>query len=121
MDRRSVLKGTIGLGTISLGTIALAGCLGDDEPEFTLSVVDYDFGENDDGDLQTTAVVSNAGNTHQEGTLYVRTDVNDDSLVRIREVSLDAHKIREYTITYDIPYADVTSFSMDVDVEPPEN
>jgi hypothetical protein len=116
MDRRSVLQGAIGLGTI-----ALAGCLGDDEQDFTLSVVDWDFGENDEGYLQTWAVVSNAGNNHQEGTLYVRADVNDDSLVRVRDVSLDAHKTREYTITYDILMEDVTSFSMDVDVEPPEN
>lgn len=121
MDRRSVLKGTVGLGTISLGTIALAGCLGDDEPDFTLSVVDWDFGADDEGYLQTTAVVSNAGNNHQEGTLYVTTDVNDDSLVRVRNVSLDAHKTREYTITYDILMEDVTDFSMDVNVEPPEN
>ena len=121
MDRRSVLKGAIGLGTIGLGTTTLAGCLGEEEPEFTLSVVDYDFGENNEGYLQTTAIVSNAANYHQEGTLYVRADVNDDSLVRVRDVSLDPHKTREYTITYDILYADVTNFSMDVDVEPPEN
>ncbi|MFW5924097.1 MAG: hypothetical protein ACOCSP_00705 [archaeon] len=113
MDRRSVLQGAVGLATV-----ALAGCLGGDEEEFTLNVVDYDFGENETGHLETTAVVSNTGNEPQDGTLYVRADVDDDSLVRVRDVSLDAHETREYAITYDIEMETVSNFSMDVEIEP---
>ncbi|MFB6124531.1 MAG: hypothetical protein ABEJ59_01065 [Halanaeroarchaeum sp.] len=113
MQRRRVLAGVAGLGTA-----ALAGCLGGSKDRFTLEVAHTDFGANDEGYLSVTVTVSNVGNDHQEGTLYVDSKLNDRSLVRVREVALDAHETGEYSIDYDVKWADVRSFSPNADVEP---
>lgn len=112
MERRTVLRAT---GTVLLGLTA--GCLGDDEPEFMLRVVDENFDAGPNGNLTVWVTVSNPGNERQSGTVYVTAELNDDSMVRVRDVTLDAHETTEITITYDHAYDDVTSFSLDASVE----
>lgn len=111
MERRTVLKTT---GTLILGLTA--GCLGDDEAEFMLRVVDQDFGPGPDGNLTVWVTVSNPGNERQSGTVYVTAKLNDESTVRVREVTLDAHETTEVSISYDVAYDDVNSFSLDASV-----
>jgi len=113
MERRRLLEGALGVGVA-----ALAGCLGRQEDPFTLKVVNLDFGGDADGYLQVTVTVSNVGNDPQEGTLYVNSKLNDEALVRVRDVALEAHATRDYTISYDVKYDDVTSFSPHADIEP---
>ncbi|MBS3760498.1 hypothetical protein [Halodesulfurarchaeum sp.] len=115
MERRTVLRAT---GTVLLGLTA--GCLGDDEPEFMLRVVNQNFGAGPDGNLTVWVTVSNPGNERQSGTVYVKADLNDDSMVRVRDVTLDAHETTEIQITYDQVYDDVTSFTLDASVEESE-
>jgi hypothetical protein len=115
MDRRTVLRGA---GTVLIGVTA--GCLGSGEEEFTLEVVNEDFGPGPDGEVVVTATVSNLGNEAQSGTLYVTTEINDESLVRVREVTLDPHETQTFEIAYDQAYDGVTSLSVDADVEPLE-
>jgi hypothetical protein len=113
MNRRTFLASLTGVGTV-----ALAGCLGSDESRFTLSVADYDFGENEDGYLEAWATVSNVGNERQAGTLYFHGDLNGEPLVRVRDVELDGHETRKYTVTYDVKWEDVRSYSIEVEIEP---
>ncbi|MFW6003655.1 MAG: hypothetical protein ACOCPT_04465 [Halanaeroarchaeum sp.] len=113
MDRRTFLMGAAGIGST-----VLAGCLGREEDRFTLRVVDYNFGENDDGYLEAWATVSNVGNEPQEGTLYFTGRLEDDTMTRVREVALEAHDTRDYTVTYDVRMDDVGDFSLDVDIDP---
>ena len=120
MHRRTYLRHAAGIRTVG-AAVAVAGCLGGEEEDFTLQVADADFGENDDGYLEAWVTVSNVGNEPQEGTLYVNGDLNDDPTVRVREVTLDAHETRRYTVTYDTKMDDVRSYSLDVDLEPPED
>lgn len=115
MDRRSVLCAA---GTLAVGLTA--GCLSDPEPEFELRVVDQDFGAGSDGTLTVWVTVSNPGNEPQRGTVYVSTEVNDESLVRVRDVTLEPHETTEVEIGYDIAYENVSAFSMDASVEPAE-
>ncbi|MFB6082177.1 MAG: hypothetical protein ABEJ67_05080 [Halanaeroarchaeum sp.] len=113
MHRRSLLAGAAGLGAS-----ALAGCFGRSADRFHLQVVNTDFGESEDGYLQVTVSVSNVGNEREAGTLYVSSQLNDESIVRVRDVSLAAHATREYTIEYDVKMADVRSFSPSASIEP---
>ncbi|MFW5922469.1 MAG: hypothetical protein ACOCRC_04125 [Halodesulfurarchaeum sp.] len=115
MDRRGVLCAA---GTFVVGLTA--GCLSDPEPEFELRVVDQDFGAGPDGNLIVWITVSNPGNERQRGTVYVSADVNDESLVRVRDVTLEAHETTEVEIGYEVAYENVSSFSMDASVEPAE-
>ncbi len=115
MDRRTVL---LSAGTVAIGLTA--GCLSNSESEFTLRVVDQDFGAGPDENLTVWVTVSNPGNDRQRGTLYVTAQLNDDSTVRVREVTLDGHETTELVITYDIAYDDVNTFSLDASVEPIE-
>jgi hypothetical protein len=64
--------------------------------------------------------VSNPGNEDQQGTLYVNAKLNDEDLVRVREIQLDAHQTTEVSIRYDVKYEDVQSFSPKTDIEPSE-
>jgi len=113
MERRTVL-GTV--GSVFLGLTA--GCLGSEESEFMLRVVDEDFGEGENGALTVWVTVSNPGNERQTGTLYVTAEINDESKVRVREVALDAHETTEFEIAFEESYEDITSFSLDSSVEP---
>ena len=115
MDRRTVLRGT---GTVLIGVTA--GCLGSGDEEFTLEVVNEDFGPGPNGELTVTATVSNLGNEAQTGTLYVTTEINEESLARVREVTLDPHETQTFEIAYDQAYDDVSSLSVDAEVEPLE-
>lgn len=116
MKRRSLLQvaGTLGAGV-------LAGCVGEGgEEEFNLQVAAKDFGENADGNLAFNVTVSNPGNTRQTGTLEISAELNDRDLVRLREVTLDAHETTEVSIEFDIRYDNVTSFSPEASVRPKE-
>ncbi|MGM0371437.1 MAG: hypothetical protein ACQEQJ_02905 [Halobacteriota archaeon] len=116
MERRTFLRG---IGVATLGVTA--GCLGDDESEFMLRVVDQQYGAGEDGALTVWVTVSNPGNEAQSGTVYVRGDLEEDSFVRVREVELDAHETTELAIAFEIAYEDVGSFNFDSSVEPPES
>lgn len=113
MDRRTVLRTT---GALFLG--ATAGCLGGGESEFTLRVVEEDFGSGPDGKLRVTATVSNPGNDRQVGTLYVTAEIGEESNVRVRDVDLQAHETTTFEIGFDERYESITSLSVDASVEP---
>lgn len=115
MHRRRLLRNAGVIG----GTL-LAGCMGDRSEEFTLTTANTEFGENASGYLAYNVTVSNVGNHDQTGKLYVTATLNDEELVRVREVSLEAHKTKEVTITYDIKYENVTEFSPKAEVRPLE-
>ena len=115
LERRTVLR----TGGVIGGTL-LARCLGGESEEFSLQVADQDFGEGPDGNLVVNVTVSNPGNQDQTGTLYVTTKLNGEETVRLREVSLEAHKTKRVTVTYDITYLNVTEFSMQTDIQPNE-
>ncbi|MDZ7850799.1 MAG: hypothetical protein U5K70_08405 [Halodesulfurarchaeum sp.] len=115
MERRCVLRAA---GALALGLTA--GCLSDPEPEFQLRDVHRDFGPGPNGNLTVWVTISNPGNERQTGTVYVRTEVNDDSLVRVREVTLEPHETSEIEIGYDVAYENVSTFSMKTSVEPRE-
>ncbi|AKH97252.1 twin-arginine translocation signal domain-containing protein [Halanaeroarchaeum sulfurireducens] len=100
------------------GATALGGCLGRNDDRFTLSIVDTSFVENDAGYLEVKLTVTNVGNEHQTGTVYVHGDLDGDRIVRTRNVSLPAHQTREYAITYDVAYEDVSNFSIETELEP---
>lgn len=114
MDRRTVLRGT---GTLLVGLTA--GCLGEEDTDFQLRVVDEDFGPGEDGNLTVWITVSNPGNEAQSGIVYLSAEVNDESKVRTRTVSLDAHETTQIEIGFETPYDEVTGFDMgDASVEP---
>lgn len=114
MHRRSLLR-----NGAAAGAFLLAGCMGSggaaDDP---LSVASVDFYENDDGDLEVSVVVSNAGNRAASGTLLVHAKINGDARPRVRAVSLDAHATREILIEYDVAMADVQNFDVSATIEP---
>lgn len=115
MERRSLLRTT---GVV--GATVLAGCLGGDSTEFTLKVSGQEIDEDEDGYLVFHVTVSNPGNEAQTGTLYVNAKLNDESLVRVRQVSLEAHETTQITVEYDVKYDEVTSFSPKASIEPSE-
>ena len=115
MERRSLLR-TVGVA----GTTLVAGCLGGSSEEFTLQVASQEIDQNEEGYVVVHVTVSNPGNEAQEGTLYVNAKLNDESLVRVRQVSLDAHETTEITVEYDVKYENVTSFAPKASIEPAE-
>ena len=115
MERRTVLRAT---GTALLGLTA--GCLGGEESEFMVRVVDQDFGAGPDGNLTVWVTVSNPGNERQSGTVYVTAELNDNSTVRVREITLDGHETAEIAIPYEEPFDDVNSFSLEASVDETE-
>lgn len=113
MDRRTLIRHSVGAG-IAL----LAGCMGSTgAQEDTLSVANIDFYENDAGYLEIAVIVSNAGNTEASGTLLVHAKIDGDARPRVREISLDAHATREYTIEYDVKMADVSNLDVSATIE----
>lgn len=111
LERRNVLRA----GGVIGGTL-LAGCLGQEQTDFKLSKANSEFGENADGDLYLNVTVSNVGNERQSGKVFVTAEVNDEELVRVREVTLDAHQTTRVTFTYDVKYNNVTKFTPKVSI-----
>ncbi|MFW5965424.1 MAG: hypothetical protein ACOCY6_01725 [Halodesulfurarchaeum sp.] len=117
MDRRTLLQALGGTATV-----AIAGCLGGRSAQpFKLSVIESDFGEGPDGNLEVVVIVSNSGNEKQSGRIIVRSNLNEEPVVREEPVTLDAHETTTETITYDIAYENVSSFDVDESVEPLES
>lgn len=116
MERRSLLRTAGGLGAV-----VLAGCVGGGEEEFSLQVATQEFGKNAEGNLVLNVTVSNPGNTEQSGILEVSATLNDRDLVRLREVTLEAHETTEVTIEYDVQYNNVTEYSPESSVRPAES
>jgi hypothetical protein len=115
MHRRTLLGRAAAAAGASL---ALAGCLDDGEDEDVLAVVDTEFGEDDEGFLQYTVTVSNPSGRAATGTLYVNSELDGNPITRVREVSLDPHTTRQFTITYDVELAELSgSFSPEVDLQ----
>lgn len=115
MERRRVLRAS---GTVLLGLTA--GCLGGEESEFMIRVVDKDFGAGPEGNLTAWVTVSNPGNERQSGTVYVTAELDGNSTVRVREVTLDPHETTEISISYERLYEDVNSFSLEASVDETE-
>lgn len=113
MKRRRLLR----VGS-ALGLLAIAGCTGSTEPAFKLRVSNQDIDRDDNGMLVLHVTVSNPGNTPQNGTLYVTSKLNGEDIVRVREVSLDAHETDRITIEYDVAMKDVDNFSPRTDIKP---
>jgi hypothetical protein len=114
MERRSLLR----YGGVVTGVL-LAGCTGSTADQgTTLSVANVDFYGNDAGFLEVAIVVSNAGNHPETGTLLVHATINGDARPRVREVSLDAHATKQYTIEYDVQMANVQNFDVTTTIEP---
>ena len=113
LDRRTLLH-----GTAVAGGLLLAGCTSSKADEGTsLSVANVDFYENDEGFLEVAVVVSNPGNERDSGTLLVHVKIDGDAQPRVREVSLDAHETKEFTITYDTKFADVQNMDVNATIE----
>lgn len=113
MDRRTFLH----VGG-SLGILAVAGCAGDGGSEFNLSKTNQDIDRDSEGQLIVNVTISNPGNTRQNGTLYVTTKLNGEERVRVREVSVDAHKTERVSITYNETMEGNSSFSVRTDLQP---
>ncbi len=113
MERRTLLRDA-GVA----GAVLLAGCLGGGREEFTMKVASQQIDQDEEGDLVLHVTISNPGNEKQTGTLYVTSKLNDEELVRVREVTLDAHQTTQVTIEYDVNYNNVTSFSPKTSIEP---
>jgi hypothetical protein len=112
MQRRRLLQGAGAIG----GTL-LAGCLGESQTEFNLKQAGKPhFDANSDGYLYLNVTVSNVGNERQSGKVYVTAQLNDEELVRVREVTLDAHQTTRVTFTYDVKYENVTKFTPKVSI-----
>lgn len=113
LERRTLLH-----GTAVAGSLLLAGCMGSKaDSKTSLNVANVDFYENDDGYLEVAAVVSNPGNEPGSGTLVVQVKIDGDAQPRVREISLDAHETKEFTITYDTKYADIQNMDVSATIE----
>lgn len=112
MDRRTVLRRTALAGA----ALPLAGCLRRGRDENVLSVSDTSYRESDDGNVLLVVTVSNPSDREASGTLYVNSELNDESLTRVREVSLDPHTTTVVRVEYDVAYDDVSSFSWNTDI-----
>lgn len=114
MDRRTLLRRTLGTGSLLL----LAGCMGSkSDTGNSLSTSNVDFYGNDEGYLELSVLVTNAGNQPESGLLLVHAKLNGQSHERVRNVSLDAHETKEYTITYDVKMENVESFTPNVTIQ----
>lgn len=116
MNRRIFL----GLSS-SVGVSIIAGCVGNAEEDFTLQVVDQELGENEEGYLVLNVTVSNPGNSRQTGIVEISARVNDEELVRLREVTLDPHQTTRVTIEYDVENEKVRNFRADASIRPTES
>ncbi|SEW03358.1 hypothetical protein [Halobacterium jilantaiense] len=115
MNRRTLLGRAAAAAGASL---ALAGCLRDGADDEVLEVVDSEFGEDDEGYLQYTVTVSNPSDRAASGTLYVNSELNDNPITKVQEVSLDAHSTQSVTVTYDVKRDELSgSFSPEVDLQ----
>lgn len=113
MNRRTLLKRSAAAGT----ALSLAGCLrrgGEDED--ALNVSSSDATESEDGNLLLTVTVSNPTDREASGTLYINSEIDDEALTRVREVSLDPHSTTTVRVEYDIQYREITSFSYNTDL-----
>lgn len=115
MKRRRFLR----IGGV-LGLAAFTGCTGSPDPAFKLRVANQDIDRDEKGMLVLHVTVSNPGNTPQNGTLYVTAKLNGEDDVRVREVSLEAHKTERITIEYGVAMKDVDNFSPRTDIKPRE-
>lgn len=113
MERRTLLR-----DASVTGAVLLAGCLGGGREEFTMKVASQEIDQDEAGNLVLHVTVSNPGNDPQTGTLYVTAKLNDEELVRVREISLDAHETTQITIDYDVKYDEVSSFSPKTSIDP---
>lgn len=112
MKRRTLLGRTAAAGV----ALSLAGCLRRGRDDTVLEVSSTDFGGDDDGYLYFEATVSNPSGREAAGTLYVNSEIDDESFVRVREVELGPHSTETVRITYDVEYANVTNFEPSVDL-----
>ncbi|MFB6269555.1 MAG: hypothetical protein ABEH83_06405 [Halobacterium sp.] len=112
MDRRTLLSRTAAAGV----ALTLAGCLRSGGDEDVLSISDSKFQESEDGYLVVVVTVSNPSDREASGTLYVNSELNGESLTRVREVSLGPHSTTNVRVKYDTKYADVESFSYNTDL-----
>jgi hypothetical protein len=115
MNRRTFLR----VGG-SIGVLAVTGCSGNGGSEFDLSVTNQDIDRDSEGHPIVNVTISNPGNSRQNGTLYVTTKLNGKERVRVREVSVDAHKTTRITITYNETMEGNSSFSVRTDLQPSE-
>lgn len=112
-DRRTLLRR--GAAT---GSLLLAGCMGSKADEGTsLSKANVDFYANDEGYLELSIIVTNAGNERESGLLLIHATLNGDSHERVREITLDAHATQEYLVTFDVKMENVTDFSPGVSIQ----
>jgi hypothetical protein len=112
MNRRTLLSRTVAAGA----ALSLAGCLRSGGEEDVLSISDSKFEADEDGNLVVVIVVSNPSDREASGTLYVNSELNDQSLTRVREVSLQPHSTTTVEVTYDTKYENISSFSYNTDL-----
>jgi LEA14-like dessication related protein len=112
MNRRTLLRNTAAAGV----ALSLSGCLRRGEDEDALSISASDTGETEDGNLVVTVTVSNPTDREASGTLYVNSQLDDEALTRVREVSLEPHSTTTVRVEYDVQYRNISSFSYNTDL-----
>ncbi|MFC7166457.1 hypothetical protein [Halospeciosus flavus] len=115
--RRTLLRrGAVGASVAGLG--GLAGCLGLGGEENPVRVQQTNIPPNSGGPLVAEVVVSNVADHPVTTTLYVTAKMEDGSLVRDREITLDAHQTDTFRVEFDVPYDEAVkgSLSMSADV-----
>lgn len=117
MKRRALLRRG---GVVALAA-ATAGCTTSGDTAFSLSIADTAITETEDGYVAAEVTVTNTGTTEQSGVLYVTAELNGEKSVEIREVTMSGNSTRVVTVTYDVKMKDVSSFTPQANVRPPEN
>lgn len=112
MNRRTLLSRTAAAGA----ALTLAGCLRTGSDEDVLSISSSEINESEDGYLLVTITISNPSDSEASGTLYVNSELDDESFTRVREVSLEAHSTTVVRVEYDVAYRDIGSFSYNTDL-----
>jgi len=111
MNRRTLLR-----RTAAAGLVPLVGCLRTGDDEAGLTVVDTNYEESEGGNVVIAVVVSNPSGREAAGTLYVNAEIDDQSLTRVREVTLGQNETTTVRVEYDVAYDDVESVSWNTDL-----
>ncbi|MXR21809.1 hypothetical protein [Halobacterium bonnevillei] len=112
MNRRTLLRTTAAAGV----ALSLSGCLRRGDDEDALVVSDEEAGESEDGTFVVTVTISNPTDRAASGTLYVNSQLDDEALTRVREVSLEPHSTTTVRVEFDVQFRNMSSINWDTDL-----